>query len=88
MKSRYRGAARQRHETATRLHRRTFITGLAVALAGPAAAQELDNGQGTLTLAATLGTGDPLEGGLRWRVFKARQRLLELLAPRTELEKP
>jgi RNA polymerase sigma-70 factor (ECF subfamily) len=24
----------------------------------------------------------------RWRVFKARQRLLELLAPRTELEKP
>jgi hypothetical protein len=53
------------------MHRRTFIAGLALALAGPAGAQESDGGQGTLNLSATLGTGAPLAAGLRWRVFKA-----------------
>ena len=51
--------------------RRTFHRGAGSALAGAAAAQDSDSGQGTLNLSASLGDGPPLTAGLRWRVFKA-----------------
>ncbi len=53
------------------MHRRTFVAGLGLALAAPAAAQQADSGQGTLNLSAALGAGEALTAGLRWRVFKA-----------------
>ena len=42
-----------------------------VAIAAPALAQDLEGGQGTLNLSATLGAGPVMTAGLRWRVFKA-----------------
>ena len=50
------------------MRRRTFLGLLPCVLAVPARAQE---GQGTLNLSATLGTGAALAAGLRWRVFSA-----------------
>jgi len=53
------------------MHRRTFMAGLSLAFAAPAAAEDVEGAQGALSLAAALGAGPPLEAGLRWRVFKA-----------------
>ena len=53
------------------MHRRTFLSGLALALAAPARADDSESGLGALNLSACLGSGPPLDGGLRWRVFAA-----------------
>ena len=43
-----------------------------LALAGFARADDADAGLGTLQLSASFGAGQPLEAGLRWRIFAVR----------------